>query len=118
MTITEMGSSAWIQQSWTGGDGSMSGTKIITIVPYQDIGTLDVWMPGLGNDQRWTLRIQPANPNGFPQSVTSPERASATRTYPAVNLKTNEESVYLEFSNTREAQDAYAFFLYHKERGI
>ncbi len=118
VTVTEVGSSAWIQQSWTGGDGSMSGTKIITIVPYQDIGTLDVWMPRLGNDKRWTLLIQPANPNGFSQSVTSPKRASGTRTYPAVNLKTTGESVYLEFSNTREAQDAYAFFLYHKERGI
>jgi len=118
VTVTEIGSSAWVEQSWTGGDGSMSGTKIITIVPYQDIGTLHVWMPRLGNDQRWTLRIKPANPNGFPQSVTSPERTSATRTYPAVNLKTSGGSVYLEFSNTREAQDAYAFFLYHKERGI
>jgi hypothetical protein len=118
VTVTEMGSSAWVQQSWTGGDGSMAGTKIITIVPYQDIGTLDIWMPHLGNDQRWTLHIQPANRNGFPQSVTSPERVTSKRTYPAVNLKTSGESVYLEFSNTREAQEAYAFFLYHKERGI
>jgi hypothetical protein len=118
VTVTEMGSSVWVQQSWTGGDGSMAGTKIITIVPYQDIGTLDIWMPHLGNDQRWTLHIQPANRNGFPQSVTSPERVTSKRTYPAVNLKTSGESVYLEFSNTREAQEAYAFFLYHKQRGI
>jgi hypothetical protein len=96
----------------------MSGTKIIMIVPYQNIGTLDIWTPRLGNDQRWTLRIKPANPSGFPQSVTSPERATAKRTYQAVDLKTSGGSVYLEFSNTREAQDAYAFFLYHKERGI
>ncbi len=118
VTVTEIGSSAWVEQSWTGGDGSMSGTKIITIVPYQVIGTLDIWTPRLGNDQRWTLRIKPANPSGFPQSVTSPERATAKRTYPAVDLKTSGGSVYLEFSNTREAQDAYAFFLYHRERGI
>jgi hypothetical protein len=117
VTITEMGSSAWVQQSWTGGDGSMAGTKIITIVPYQDIGTLDIWMPHLGNDQRWTLHIQPANRNGFRQSVTSPERVTSKRTYPAVDLKTSGESVYLEFSNTRDAQEAYAFFLYHKQRG-
>jgi hypothetical protein len=117
VTVTEIGSSAWVQQSWTGGDGSMAGTKIITIVPYQDIGTLDVWMPHLGNDERWTLHIQPANRNGFLQSVTSPERVTSKRTYPAVNLKTSGESVYLEFSDSRQAHEAYAFFLYHKERG-
>jgi hypothetical protein len=115
--VTEIGSSAWVEQSWTGGDGSMTGTKIITIVPYQDIGSLDIWMPHLGNDQRWTLHIQPANRNGFRQSVTSPERVTSKRTYPAVDLKTSGESVYLEFSNSRDAQEAYAFFLYHKERG-
>jgi hypothetical protein len=115
--VAEIGSSAWVEQSWTGGDGSMTGTKIITIVPYQDIGALDIWMPHLGNDQRWTLHIQPANRNGFRQSVTSPERVTSKRTYPAVNLKTSGESVYLEFSDTREAQEAYAFFLYHKQRG-
>lgn len=117
ITVTEIGSSAWVQQSWTGGDGSMAGTKIITIVPYQDIGRLDISMSHLGNDERWTLRIQPANRNGFRQSVTSPERVTKKRTYPAVNLKTSGESVYLEFSSSRGAQEAYAFFLYHKERG-
>ena len=118
VTVTEVGSSAWVQQSWTGGDGGMSGTKIITIVPYQHIGSLDVGVLRWGNDQRWTLQIEPANPNGFPQSVTSPKRTTATRTYPAVNLKTSEEFLHLEFSSPSEAQDAYAFFLYHKERGI
>jgi hypothetical protein len=114
--VTEMGSSVWIQQHWEGGDGSMSGTRIITIVPYQDIGKLDVEGPRIGNGQRWTLLIQPINANGFPQSVTSPERTTATRTYRAVNLKTSEEFVYLEFSSPTDAQEAYAFFLYHKER--
>jgi hypothetical protein len=51
------------------------------------------------------------------QSVTSPERVTSKRTYPAVNLKTSGESVYLEFSDSRQAHEAYAFFLYHKERG-
>jgi len=118
VTITEMGSSAWVRQNWTGGDGSMSGTEIITIVPYQDIGNLDIRLLDWGNGQRWSLSIQPANPNGFPQSVKSPERTTATRTYPAVNLKTSEEFLYLEFSNPGEAQDAYTYFLYHKERGL
>ena len=118
VTVTEMGSSAWIQQSWSGGDGSMAGTKFITIVPYQEIGNLDIETERLGNDQRWTVRIQPATQNGFPQRVTSPERTTATRTYRAINLKTTEESLYLEFSSPSEAQTAYVFFLYHKERGM
>jgi hypothetical protein len=70
------------------------------------------------NSQRWTLRIQPVNSSGFPQAITSPKRASVTRTYQAVNLKTSVESVYLEFSDSRDAQDACAFFLFHKERGM
>jgi len=118
VTITEMGSSAWVRQNWTGGDGSMSGTEIITIVPYQDIGDLEIRMLAWGNGQRWSLSIEPAKPNGFPQSVKSPERRTATRTYPAVDLKTSEKLLYLEFSNPSEAQDAYTYFLYHKERGL
>ncbi len=118
VTITEMGSSAWVRQTWTGGDGSMSGTEIITILPYQDIGDLDIRMLSWGKQQRWSLSIQPANPNGFPQSVKSPERTTARRTYPAVDLKTSEKFLDLEFSSPSEAQDAYTYFLYHKERGL
>lgn len=118
VTVAEMGSTAWVQQTWRGGDGAMAGTKIITIVPYQKIGNLAVEAPHIGNDQRWTVRIEPADPSGFPQSVTSPERITATRTYGAVNLKANEEFLFLEFSNPGDAQNAYTFFLYHKERGM
>jgi hypothetical protein len=70
-----------------------------------------------GRDRRWTLRIEPARPNAFPESVTSPERITPRRTYPVVDLKTAGQSVYLDFSDSRDAQDAYAFFLFHKERG-
>ncbi len=118
VTVQEIGSSAWVEQEWTGGDGSMAGTKIITIVPYQDIGALDVWTPRFGDDRKWSVRIQAADANGFPQSVTSPQRASVKRTYKAVDLKTSVASIFLDFSNARDAQDAYAFFLYHKERGL
>jgi hypothetical protein len=118
VAVTEMGSSAWVRQNWTGGDGSMSGTEIITIVPYQDIGDVNIRMLSWGNGQRWSLSVEPANLKGFPQSVKSPERTTATRTYPAVNLKTSEEFLFLEFSNPSEAQDAYAYFLYHKQRGL
>jgi hypothetical protein len=117
VTITEMGSSVWVRQNWTGGDGSMSGTEIITIVPYQDIGDLGIRMLAWGNGQRWSFSVQSANPNGFPQSVKSPERTTAARTYPPVDLKTSERFLYLEFSNPSAAQDAYTYFLYHKERG-
>lgn len=117
-TVTEIGESAWVQESWTGGDGSMSGTNIITIVPYQSIGTLEVWATSFGTEPRWTLHIQSANHNGFPQSIVSPERATPKRTYPAVNLKSTDESVYLDFTNSAELENAYAFFLYHKQRGM
>jgi hypothetical protein len=118
VTITEMGSSVWVRQNWAGGDGSMSGTEIITIVPYQDIGDLEMRVPAWGNGQRWSLSVQSANPNAFPQSVKSPERTTAARTYRAVDLKTSERFLYLEFSNPSDAQDAYIYFLYHKERGL
>ncbi len=102
---------------WTGGDGSMTGTNVISIVPYQDIGPLDIWMRHWGKDPRWTLCIHPANSKRFLQSLTSPERHTAKRAYPAVDVKTTEGALYLEFSNASDAQDAYAFFLYHKQRG-
>jgi hypothetical protein len=117
VTVKEIDSSSWVQQSWTGGDGSMTGTKVITIVPYQDIGSLDISIRHWGNNPRWTLCIHPVNSKRFLQSVTSPERHTAKRTYPAVDLRTTEGSIYLDFSNPSDAQDAYAFFLHHKERG-
>lgn len=118
VTVAEMGSTAWVQQSWSGGDGSTAGKKIITIIPYQKIGNLTIEAPHIGNDQRWTLRIQPADPSGFPQSVTSTERVTPTQTYPAAKLQATEQILSLEFSNPIDAQNAYTFFLYHKERGM
>ncbi len=113
--VAEVDSAAWVQQSWTGGDGSMAGTVIVTIVPYQDIGSLDAWVAS--PNRGWTVRIG-SSANGFPQSVRSPERKVATRTYAAVDLKVTERYIYLEFPNPSDAQDAFTFFLYHKERGL
>ena len=31
-----------VQQTWTGGDGSMTGTVIVTMIPYSDIGKIPV----------------------------------------------------------------------------
>ena len=51
----------------------------------------------------------------FPQTVDSPERKTARGSFPAVHDATTESSVYFVFVNSREAQDAYAYFLYHKQ---
>jgi len=115
--VVEVGSAAWVQQSWSGGDGSMAGTIVVTILPYQDIGSLDVWVAPSSGNHGWTVRIGSASRNGFPQSMSSPERKVATRTYAAVDLKTTDRNIYLEFRNPSDAQDAFTFFLYHKERG-
>lgn len=52
----------------------------------------------------------------FPLTMTSPERTSGTQTLHAVNYTTSDHFARLEFRNSADAQDAYAFFLYHKER--
>jgi len=117
VTVTESDSGAVVRQSWTGGDGSMSGTVIQTVVPYRDIGNLHVWVPFWIGQPRWTVQIQAANQRVFAQSLTSPERKTTKHTYPSVNLKTSAPSVYLEFSSPSDAQNAYTFFLYHSQRG-
>ena len=117
-TVTEVGASARVQESWTGGDGTMSGTNIITIVPYENIGDVGVWATSFGSELRWTLHVESANHDGFPQTIRSPERATPKRTYPAVDLKSTVEAVFLDFTNPSELENAYAFFLYHKQRGM
>jgi hypothetical protein len=113
--VTEVGSSAWVQQAWSGGDGSMTGTNVITIVPFQDIGPVNVRISPVG--ARWTVSIESASSNGFPQTIKSPLRTTAARTYPEVDANSNAHSVYLEFTDPQQAQDAYAYFLFHKQRG-
>jgi hypothetical protein len=117
MTVKEADAGVVVRQSWSGGDGKMSGTIVQTFIRYRDIGNLKVWLPLWAGQQRWTLHIEAANQRGFPQSLTSPERKTPQRTYAPVNLTTSESSIYLEFSNPSDAQNAYTFFLYHSERG-
>ena len=114
--VRETGSGVSVQQTWTGGDGSMTGTVIVTAIPYADIGKIDFEPPTRNADDRWTVRIQSAT-NPFSQTVDSPERKTARRTFPAVHDATTENSAYFVFRNSPEAQDAYAYFLYHKQLG-
>ncbi len=114
--VMETGSGVSVQQTWTGGDGSMTGTVIITMIPYADIGKIGFESPARNADGRWTVRVQSAT-TPFPQTVDSPERKTARATFPAVHDTTTESFVYFVFANSVEAQDAYAYFLYHKQLG-
>lgn len=114
--VTETGSGVSVQKIWTGGDGSMTGTVIITTIPYAAIGKIDFEPPTGEGDETWEVRVQSAS-TPFPQTVDSPERKTARGTFPAVHDATTENSTYFVFRNSREAQDAYAYFLYHKQLG-
>jgi len=52
----------------------------------------------------------------FHRQLAAPRRKTA-KVFPAVNYTTTESSAYLVFLNSAEAQDAYAYFLYHKQLG-
>ena len=114
--VAETESAVLVQQVWTGGDGTMTGTVIITMIAYADIGKIDFEPPGGKGDETWTVRIQSAT-TPFPQTVDSPERKTARRTLPGVHYATTENSTYFVFRNSGDAHDAYAYFLYHKQLG-
>jgi ligand-binding SRPBCC domain-containing protein len=114
--VAETGSGVSVQQTWTGGDGSMTGTVIITKIPYADIGKIDFEPPTGHGDDTWTVRVQSAS-TPFPQTVDSPERKTARGRFPAVHDASTENSTYFVFQDSRQAQDAYAYFLYHKQLG-
>jgi hypothetical protein len=78
--VMETGSGVAVQQTWTGGDGSMTGTVIISMIPYVDIGKIDLDPPTRTGDDRWTVRVQSAA-SRFPQTVNSPERKTARGTF-------------------------------------
>ena len=116
VAVTETGSAVSVQQTWAGGDGSVTGTVIVTTVPFNDIGSVDVEPPIEKGDNTWTVRVQSAR-SSFPETMTSPLRKTAKNVLPAVNLKTTRSAVYFVFLNSAEAQNAYAYFLYHKQLG-
>ena len=114
--VAETRSGVSVQKTWTGGDGSMTGTVIITMIPYSDIERIDFEPSTVKDSDTWTVRVQSAS-TPFPQTVDSPERKTARRTFPAVHDANAENSTYFVFRNSREAQDAYAYFLYHRQLG-
>ena len=114
--ITEIGSGVSVEEKWTGGDGSMAGTIILTTIPYDDIGKIDLVPPVPALDDTWTIRVHAARAP-FPQKIDSPQRRTIKKTFPAVNYTTTENSVYFVLLNSNDAQDAYAYFLYHKQLG-
>ena len=116
VTVMESGPEVAVQQHWTGGDGSMTGTVILTTIPYNDIGNIDLVPPMPVYDEMWTVRVHAARAP-FPQTIDSPQRRTIKATYPAVGYTTTGTSVYFVFLNSTEAQDAYAYFLYHKQVG-
>jgi hypothetical protein len=116
IAITEIGSGVSVQEKWTGGDGSMTGTTILTTVPYDDIGTIDLVRPMPTYDNTWTVRLH-AGRAPFPQKIDSPQRRTIKATFPAVNYATTQNSVYFVFPDSSDAQDAYAYFVYHKQLG-
>ena len=114
--VTEKGSGASVQQTWTGGDGSMAGTVTVTTIPFDDIGKVEL-RPGMEEgDETWTVFVQSGR-SFFPEMTTSPLRKTLKRVLPAVNLTSERSFVYFAFRNPTEAQDAYAYFLYHQELG-
>ena len=115
VAITEAGSAVLVQQTWTGGDGSMTGTVVLTLIPYADIGSVKLEPPMRSGGERWTVRVQSGAGKSFPQTLTSPERKTARGISRAVNYNAAKHSVYLVFPNSAEAQDGYAYFLYHKQ---
>jgi hypothetical protein len=116
VAISETGSGVAVEQTWTGGDGSMAGTFVLTIIPYQDVGSVQLQPPMRDDDNRWTVRLQSVG-NRFTEVLTSPERKTATKTLRAVNYTSTNTSIYLAFFNSVDAKDAYSYFLYHKQLG-
>jgi hypothetical protein len=116
IAITEIGSGVSVQERWTDGDGSMTGTIILTAIPYDDIGKIDLVPPMPTYDDTWTVRVHAAR-TSFSQTLDSPQRKTIKATFPAVKYATTEGSVYFVFPNSAEAKDAFAYFLYHKQLG-
>ena len=116
VAVSEVGSGVRVQQTWTGGDGGMRGLVVLTTVPYEDIGDVELDGPGRSGGRAWTVRVGSAG-SPFPETGTSPERKTAKGLLRAVNYETTVNFVYFDFSNPAEAQDAYVYFLYHQELG-
>jgi len=49
--------------------------------------------------------------------VNGPERKTGKAIVAAVNYTTTESAIYLAFPDFGDAEDAYAYFLYHNQVG-
>jgi len=114
--ISETGSGVTVEQSWTGGNGKMTGTFVLTIIPYKDVGSVQLRPPMRSDDNKWTIHLQSAG-NPFAEIFASPERKTTTGIFRAVNYTSTNRFVYLAFFNSADARDAYSYFLYHKQLG-
>jgi len=115
--ITEAGSAVLVQQTWTGGNGNMTGTVVLTLIPYADIGSVKLEPPMRSGGERWTVRLQSGAGRWFPQTLTSPEGKTARGIFLPVNYNAAIHSLYLVFPSSAQAQDGYAYFLYHQQLG-
>jgi hypothetical protein len=115
VAVSEQGYGVRVQQTWTGGDGGMTGSVALTTVPYRDIGNVEIDAPTRSGEREWTVRLAAGTP--FPETWTSPERHTARGFLRPVNYETTANFVYLDFTNPAEAQDAFLYFLYHQELG-
>jgi hypothetical protein len=114
--VTEARSAVLVEQTWTGGDGSMTGTVALTTISYENIGNVALEPPLRDHDDAWTVRVESAG-GSFPETWSSPERKTAKGVLHAVNYKTTKSVVYLVFTSRAEAHDACAYFRYHQELG-
>jgi len=94
----------------------MTGTVIVTIIPFDDIGRIDLRPPIEKGDETWTVSIE-AGRHFFPEAINSPLRHAPKRVLPAVDLATTRSLLWFVFGHHTEAQDAFAYFLYHKQLG-
>jgi hypothetical protein len=114
--VTERGPGVSVQQTWTGGDGGMAGTVTVTTIPFDDIAKVELRPPMVKGGETSTVFVQSGR-DSFPEAISSPVRHWAGRILPAVNLTTTTSYLYLTFRDPADAQDAYAYFLYHQELG-
>jgi hypothetical protein len=114
--VMEIGYGVLVDRSWSGGDGSMAGTNIITTIPFKDIGKIDLRPPTRWGGDMWTVHIE-SSAAPFPQTLESPPRKTSKASYRAVHSSSEENWFFLDFTTATDAQDAYNYFLYHKQRG-
>jgi hypothetical protein len=116
VVVTERGPGVSVQQTWTGGDGGMAGTVTVTTIPFHDIAKVELRPPMTKGGETSTVFVQSGR-DSFPETISSPERHWAGRILPAVNLTVTTSYLYFTFRDPADAQDAYAYFLYHQELG-